>query len=290
MWTAVMTVLVAALVFPLYWAVVSSFTPDERLFGEPDLIPRAFVLTHYRVLFEERAFWVPVRNSLIVAGATGSLMVWGFQNEFRRIVGRIHENLALGSLGTWIVIVATAGALVLQLGGVFLWWKRKTLRVRTGAGWRAAVNDLHHAVGLLGLLLMLLIAATGVGMRMVGPGPMRRTIVDFHTSRRFPLAIDIVCARAKRPRGIAPHPPPPTRVATVPPRWPSWGARPARSLCSTVGQEKPLGLSPLSASASRVNSKVEMWAPTCGANREWREGPDVNTRALAGQPLEMTER
>jgi ABC-type glycerol-3-phosphate transport system permease component len=75
MWTAVMTVLVAALVFPLYWAVVSSFTPDERLFGEPDLIPRAFVLTHYRVLFEERAFWVPVRNSLIVAGATALVSV-----------------------------------------------------------------------------------------------------------------------------------------------------------------------------------------------------------------------
>jgi len=43
-------------------------------------------------------------------------------------------------------------------------------------------------------LLMLLIAATGVGMRMVGPGPIRRAIVDFHTSRRFPLAVDIVHA------------------------------------------------------------------------------------------------
>jgi uncharacterized iron-regulated membrane protein len=140
--------------------------------------------------------WIGLSTSLvlIIAGATGAMMVWGFQSEFRRMVGRIHENLALGSLGTWIVVLATAGAIVLQFGGVILWWKRRTFTVRTSAGWRAAVVDLHHAVGALGLLLMLVIAATGVGMRMVDPGSVRRTIVDFHTSRRFPLAIDIVYA------------------------------------------------------------------------------------------------
>jgi len=140
--------------------------------------------------------WIGLSTSLvlIVAGATGAMMVWGFQGDFRRAVGRIHENLSLGSTGEWIVLIATGGAVLLQFGGVILWWKRKTFRVRTGAGWRAGVIDLHHAAGALGLLLMLLIAATGVGMRIAGPGPVRRAIVDFHTSRRFPLAIDIVYA------------------------------------------------------------------------------------------------
>ena len=140
--------------------------------------------------------WIGLATSLVLitAGATGSLMVWGFQGEFRRTIGRIHENLALGRIGIWIVVVATAAAILLQLGGVVLWWRRKTLRVRTGAGWRAAINDLHHAAGALGVLLMLLIAATGVGMQTVGPGPTRRSFVDFHTSRRFPLAIDIIYA------------------------------------------------------------------------------------------------
>jgi uncharacterized iron-regulated membrane protein len=140
--------------------------------------------------------WIGLGTSLvlIVAGATGALMVWGLQGDFRRMVGRIHEDLALGRLGTWIVVAATVGAVLLQFVGVILWWKRKTLTVRTGAGWRASVNDLHHAVGALGFLLMLLIAATGVGMMMVGPGPVRRTMVDFHSSRRFPLAIDVVYA------------------------------------------------------------------------------------------------
>jgi ABC-type glycerol-3-phosphate transport system permease component len=67
---AVLTLLVAASAFPFYWAVVSSFTPEARLFQSPSLIPEQFVLDHYRVLFTERNFWVPIRNSLIVAGAT----------------------------------------------------------------------------------------------------------------------------------------------------------------------------------------------------------------------------
>ncbi|MEO6222671.1 MAG: PepSY domain-containing protein [Vicinamibacterales bacterium] len=140
--------------------------------------------------------WIGLSTSLvlIIAGGTGAMMVWGFQGPFRRSVGRVHENLALGRVGIWIVMIATAGAIVLQLGGVILWWRRKTVRVRTTLGWRTAVIDLHHSVGLLGLLLMLTIAATGVGMRIAGPGPVRRTIVDFHTSRTFPVAVDVLYA------------------------------------------------------------------------------------------------
>jgi ABC-type glycerol-3-phosphate transport system permease component len=62
--------LVLAAVFPLYWALVSSLTPEARLFEKPSLWPREIVLDHYRALFAERAFWVPVRNSLVVAGTT----------------------------------------------------------------------------------------------------------------------------------------------------------------------------------------------------------------------------
>jgi trehalose/maltose transport system permease protein len=61
---------VAASLGPLYWAVVSSFTPEARLFDAPALVPTTLVLDHYRALFVERAFWIPIRNSLIVAGAT----------------------------------------------------------------------------------------------------------------------------------------------------------------------------------------------------------------------------
>lgn len=61
-------VLLAAL--PLWWLVVASLTPEARLFAEPSLWPVEPVLEHYRALFRERDFWTPIRNSLVVAGAT----------------------------------------------------------------------------------------------------------------------------------------------------------------------------------------------------------------------------
>jgi len=62
--------LVAAIAFPFYWAVVASLTPEATLFRAPSLWPREIIFDHYRALFDERAFWLPIRNSLIVAGLT----------------------------------------------------------------------------------------------------------------------------------------------------------------------------------------------------------------------------
>jgi len=67
--------LVAAILFPLYWAVLSSLTPENRLFAAPALVPRELGLDHYRALFRDRDFWTPVRNSLVVAGTTTVLSV-----------------------------------------------------------------------------------------------------------------------------------------------------------------------------------------------------------------------
>lgn len=61
--------------FPLYWMLAASVTPEARLFDTPSLVPVTVVADHYRALFDERAFWIPIRNSLIVAGATTVLAV-----------------------------------------------------------------------------------------------------------------------------------------------------------------------------------------------------------------------
>lgn len=58
------------LVFPLYWMAASSLTPESRLFESRPLVPSEITSEHYRALIDERGFLVPVRNSLIVAGAT----------------------------------------------------------------------------------------------------------------------------------------------------------------------------------------------------------------------------
>jgi ABC-type glycerol-3-phosphate transport system permease component len=68
------TVAIAALVlgsaFPFYRAIAGSLTPEAQLFEGAPLWPNPAVLDHYRALFTERAFWLPIRNSLVVAGAT----------------------------------------------------------------------------------------------------------------------------------------------------------------------------------------------------------------------------
>ena len=68
-------VVLAAIAFPLYWALVSSLSPEARLYQSPSLIPDAVTATHYHDLFTVRDFWTPIRNSLIVAGATTILCV-----------------------------------------------------------------------------------------------------------------------------------------------------------------------------------------------------------------------
>jgi ABC-type glycerol-3-phosphate transport system permease component len=74
MWPVLTVLLVAAMLFPIYWALLSSLTPEHRLFSAP-LIPRALVLDHYRALFSARDFWTPIRNSLVVSALTTILSV-----------------------------------------------------------------------------------------------------------------------------------------------------------------------------------------------------------------------
>jgi ABC-type glycerol-3-phosphate transport system permease component len=65
--------LFAVWAFPIYWMLVASITPEARLFDAPALLPATIVFDHYRALFSERHFWLPVRNSLVVAAATTAL-------------------------------------------------------------------------------------------------------------------------------------------------------------------------------------------------------------------------
>jgi ABC-type glycerol-3-phosphate transport system permease component len=64
------TALVTLLLFPIYWMTASSVTPESRLFQSPPLLPNAPSLDHYRALFDQRDFLIPIRNSIIVAAMT----------------------------------------------------------------------------------------------------------------------------------------------------------------------------------------------------------------------------
>ena len=69
-----LTLLVVFALLPFAWALLASLTPEAALFAG-DAIPGRLTGGHYRALFEERAFWKPVRNSIVVAGTTTLLCV-----------------------------------------------------------------------------------------------------------------------------------------------------------------------------------------------------------------------
>jgi ABC-type glycerol-3-phosphate transport system permease component len=63
--------LVGLFLFPLAWMAIASLRPEAQLFGAASA--GQVSATHYRALFDERAFAVPIRNSLIVAGLTTAI-------------------------------------------------------------------------------------------------------------------------------------------------------------------------------------------------------------------------
>lgn len=119
--------------------------------------------------------WLGLANSAVLAivGGTGVVLVWREQIEFMDTLGRyagpLHERLAFGKVGYWIVVISTGIAVLLELGGLVLWWKRKTFWIGRGSGlWRTSF-DLHHLVGAVLLPLMLVLAVTGFAMPFVVP-------------------------------------------------------------------------------------------------------------------------
>jgi ABC-type glycerol-3-phosphate transport system permease component len=67
---AALVLLMTFTLFPFYWAIVASLTPEAALFRDPSLWPTQLIFDHYRALFDERDFITPIRNSLVVAGTT----------------------------------------------------------------------------------------------------------------------------------------------------------------------------------------------------------------------------
>ncbi|MGH9385403.1 MAG: PepSY domain-containing protein [Vicinamibacterales bacterium] len=140
--------------------------------------------------------WLGLGSSLVlsIAGVTGAFLVWPGSYPIRRLASRLHDTLALGAPGQLIVLIATWAAVILNVGGLYLWWRKKTITVRTTHGLRPALLDLHHAAGALGVLLMLSIAIGAIGMQLARPRSpeLLQTFSSLHTGGRFPIPIKIL--------------------------------------------------------------------------------------------------
>ncbi|MEE9218419.1 MAG: carbohydrate ABC transporter permease [Acidobacteriota bacterium] len=68
--SAAAAALLAAIGLPLVWTIFSSLVPERFLFVDASIFSAPIGFDHYRALFAERTFWVPLSNSLVVATAT----------------------------------------------------------------------------------------------------------------------------------------------------------------------------------------------------------------------------
>jgi uncharacterized iron-regulated membrane protein len=140
--------------------------------------------------------WLGLASAVVLAivGGTGAAMAWP-PNPIRALVGPLHETLRLGRAGSWLVVAATCAAVVIECGGIILWWRRRVITVSISLGWRRTLADLHHVAGATGLILMLLLAVTGALMSFITPAAhpdFRRLIVDLHTARTYPWVVRLV--------------------------------------------------------------------------------------------------
>ena len=145
--------------------------------------------------------WLGLGSSVLlaVAGLTGAAFYIPAPKSVREVVEHLHVNLMIPGVGAWIVIAATVVAVILELSGLYLWWPRRSWKVRWRSGWRLAAYDLHNLLGVALLAVMLFLAGTALGRVAVRPVfPPSSIIVKgtnaLHTGLRFPWPIQVVYA------------------------------------------------------------------------------------------------
>jgi uncharacterized iron-regulated membrane protein len=103
------------------------------------------------------------RGVVSVNEYTGEVL--GVRTRGQTVLGfmrALHVRLATGDIGRKILRGSSLVVLISLVSGVYLWWPRKGVRIR-GPWWsRLFWFDLHNSFGILSLLPLLVLAATGI--------------------------------------------------------------------------------------------------------------------------------
>lgn len=124
-----------------------------RLETSPDL--------SWQVGLEDKIVFVNQYSGVIL----GSLVRPDHWDNWLNTIHQLHLRLALrmrGDPGKKIVAWAVVGLLILQVTGLFLWWRQRriTMRWKRPSGW--AWFDIHTTVGIVAYLFLLVLTITGL--------------------------------------------------------------------------------------------------------------------------------
>jgi len=107
-------------------------------------------------------------NQIFVDPYTGRVLghrtLAEWNNTLPRRLHVLHVTLMSGKIGGEIMAIATLVSLVLVLSGVYIWWRDKSWRVRWSASWKRVVFDLHHQLGIVAALVLVLITTSALVM------------------------------------------------------------------------------------------------------------------------------
>jgi uncharacterized iron-regulated membrane protein len=152
---------------PALWRVV----PHPRVVGEAALVEtvaRRFPESPIQSIrlgdMDTAQVFALVDRTVFVDPYSGSILGSRRKSEERPFVStvrRIHTRLGGGYTGRLIVDYATVLSLLLIPTGLCVWWKKKTWTVAWGRSWNRVNWDLHSAIGLYSVPLLLVLSASG---------------------------------------------------------------------------------------------------------------------------------
>jgi trehalose/maltose transport system permease protein len=70
---AMVAIIAIYALFPMYWAIVTSFKTEDEMFSRATYLPQSPTLDNYRYVLADDTFLIVLRNSAFVAGSTALL-------------------------------------------------------------------------------------------------------------------------------------------------------------------------------------------------------------------------
>jgi uncharacterized iron-regulated membrane protein len=159
-----------------YYYVANSNTPKIELQQLRQIVKAQIDKDKIKLIrFEEKNtaayIFVTEKDNLIsVNPYTGQVVgVRNGKKDFLNVVLRLHRTLLLGEVGRQIVKWNVVIFLMLCISGLVLWWPKQkhffkraaTINFKT-KNWKVLNWDLHSVLGFYGLLVLILIALTGI--------------------------------------------------------------------------------------------------------------------------------